>query len=87
MDLEFQAKTKSYPFSQITGVKLDSTKNRITISINSQMPGMTVGSHYIPKKSHLNLSTTDLRTASELYHHLSSIVDTRPKILSSSVTT
>jgi len=76
MDLEFQTKTKSYPFSHISGVKLDATKNRVVVSI-SQVSSSTVGSHYLTNPSHLQLSTVELRTATELYHHLTSIIGTK----------
>ncbi|CAG7720698.1 unnamed protein product, partial [Allacma fusca] len=78
MDLEMQHKTKSYPLSSITGVKLDAAKMRVVVSIN-QLSAASVGSHILSNSSHLTFTTTELRIATELYHHLNSILTTKSK--------
>ena len=78
MDLEFQNKTKSYPLSSITGVKLDAARMRVVVSV-TQMTATGVGSHYLTSTAHLTMITSELRVATELYHHLNSILTTKTK--------
>jgi hypothetical protein len=78
MDLEMQHKTKSYPLSSITGVKLDAAKMRVVVSV-SQISAASVGSHILPNTSHLTFTTSELSIATELYHHLNSILTTKTK--------
>ncbi len=70
MDLEFQTKIKTYPFTHISGVKLDTLKNRVLISLCS-------GSQ--SNSSHLQLSTADVTTATELHNRLHYIIESYPK--------
>lgn len=73
MELELNHKTKSYPLSAISGVKFDSLKNRIVVSL-SQAPSTSSTSHYLSTSTQLTFTTAEHRTASELYQHLNSIL-------------
>ncbi|OXA58654.1 target of rapamycin complex 2 subunit MAPKAP1 isoform X2 [Folsomia candida] len=73
MELEFQAKIKTYPFSHISGVKLDATKNRVLVSLTQGAQSNYTSS------SHLQLSTADVTTATELHHRLQCIIESYPK--------
>lgn len=75
MDLEFQTKTKSYPFTHISGVKLDPSKNRVLVSLTQG----TYGTYSYTSSSHLQLSTADINSATELYHRLLYVIDSYPK--------
>lgn len=76
MDLEFQHKTKSYPLSSFSGVKYDPMKNRVVVSVGlyPQNAPMQMGAHYLAGTSHLTLTTADRQIATELYHHLISVI-------------
>lgn len=76
MDLEFQTKTKSYPFTQISGVKMDLSKNRLLVSLGSPGSGSqsAVGSYY-SGSSHLQLSAPDINITCELHNRLKYIIE------------
>ncbi|CAL8137964.1 unnamed protein product [Orchesella dallaii] len=74
LDLEFQHKTKSYPLSSFSGVKFDAVKNRVVVSINQYSQSSPIGTHYLTGTSHLTLTTLERQVATELYHHLISVI-------------
>ncbi|ODN00009.1 Target of rapamycin complex 2 subunit MAPKAP1 [Orchesella cincta] len=74
LDLEFQHKTKSYPLSSFSGVKYDAMKNRVVVSINQYSQSTPIGTHYLTGTGHLTLTTLERQVATELYHHLISVI-------------
>lgn len=80
MDLEYQHKVKSYHISNFSGVKFDPMKNRIVISVgqftHSTAP-IQMSAHYLTGASQLTLTTSDRHMATELYHHLISVINNK----------